>query len=107
MNDQCHIVDTKEVELHIKKTLTYTPLGDFKVPIVDDKSVLPTTIIDFKFKKISNVKWENIDHNDCPDYCDAYIVSADYDGEPMDRDQIELLNDDDDLRYDLLMDYLN
>ena len=59
----------------------------------------------FAYSKISNVEWEGIDHNDAPDYCDAYIVAADYDGVPMDEDQIEELNDND-MRYDLLMDYL-
>jgi hypothetical protein len=46
------------------------------------------------YSKISNVELDGIDHSDYPDYCDAYIVSADYDGEPMTDEQIEELNQD-------------
>jgi hypothetical protein len=43
-------------------------------------------------KKISNVVVDNIDFKDYPDFCDAYIVSADYDGVPMTDEQIEEIN---------------
>ena len=43
-------------------------------------------------KKISNVVVDNIDFVDYPDFCDAYIVSADYDGVPMTDEQIEEIN---------------
>jgi hypothetical protein len=55
---------------------------------------------------ITNVEFENIDYSDYPDFCDAYIVSADLDGVPMNEAQLESLNDSD-LRYELLMDYIN
>ena len=29
---------------------------------------------------IDNIELDGIDTNDYPDFCDAYIVSADYDG---------------------------
>lgn len=57
-------------------------------------------------KLITNVKFEGIDHKDYPDYCDAYIVSADYNGEPMTDEQIEELAQDTDLVYDLLIEHL-
>lgn len=57
-------------------------------------------------KLITNVKFEGIDHKDYPDYCDAYIVSADYNGVPMNDEQIEELAQDTDLVYDLLIEYL-
>ena len=57
-------------------------------------------------KLITNVKFEGIDHKDYPDYCDAYIVSADYNGEPMTDEQIEDLAEDTDLVYDLLIEHL-
>lgn len=55
---------------------------------------------------ITNVEFEDIDYSDYPDFCDAYIVSADLDGVPMNEAQLESLNDSD-LRYELLMDYIN
>ena len=58
------------------------------------------------YSKITNIEFDGIDHKDHPDYCDAYIVSADYDGEEMTNEQIEILNEDRDFVYDKLMDYL-
>ena len=46
------------------------------------------------YSKISNVVVSGIDFEDYPDFCDAYIVSADYDGEPMTDLEIDELNQD-------------
>lgn len=46
------------------------------------------------FSKISNVVVSGIDFEDYPDFCDAYIVSADYDGVPMTDLEIDELNQD-------------
>jgi len=58
------------------------------------------------YKKIRNIEFNGINHQDCPDYCDAYIVSAKYDGKEMTETQIEELNDDRGFVYESLMDYL-
>ena len=58
------------------------------------------------YKKITNVVLDGIDLEDYPDFCDAYIVSADYDGEPMTEDQIDKLNEDSDLVYTEIEDFL-
>lgn len=47
-----------------------------------------------KIELIKNIEFEGIDWEDHPDYCDVYIVSADYDGVPMDVDQIDEINND-------------
>ena len=44
--------------------------------------------MEIDYSKISNVQVEGIDHRDAPDYCDAFISSADYDGHPMDDDML-------------------
>lgn len=54
-------------------------------------------------KLFTNVVFDKIDHKDCPDYVDAVIVSADYDGKPMDYLAISCINEDDELRWELLM----
>ena len=46
------------------------------------------------FKLITNIEFGGIDWEDHPDYSDIYIVSADYDGRPMDSDQLEEINKD-------------
>ena len=58
------------------------------------------------YKKITNVVLDGIDLEDYPDFCDAYIVSADYDGEPMTEDQIDKLNEDSDLVYTEIEEFL-
>lgn len=55
------------------------------------------------YSKIENIEFEGIDHADYPDYCDAYIASADYDGQDMNAEQIEELNNDSSFVYDELM----
>jgi hypothetical protein len=56
--------------------------------------------------QISIEEWDGIDHNDAPDYCDAYIVSATYQGYSLSDAQIEELSEDQDFVYQSLMDYL-
>ena len=58
------------------------------------------------YTKISNIEFDGIDHKDYPDYCDAYIINADYDGVGMTEEQLDEINDDGDFVYERLMDYL-
>ena len=57
--------------------------------------------------KITNVSFDGIDHSDYPDYCDAYVTQANYEGEPMTEAQLEDLNDDRDLVHQLLFNHLH
>ena len=52
------------------------------------------TETELDYSKISNVMVEGIDTEDHPDFCDAYIASADYDGNPMTMEQLETLSND-------------
>jgi hypothetical protein len=58
------------------------------------------------YKKIDNIEIDGIDTKDYPDFCDAYISSADYDGLPMTDEQLDELNEDGDYVYEHIMDYL-
>jgi hypothetical protein len=58
------------------------------------------------YKKIDNIEIDGIDTKDYPDFCDAYISSADYDGVPMTDKQLDELNEDGDYVYEHIMDYL-
>ena len=51
------------------------------------------TKIELDTKRVTNTVVDNIDFKDYPDFCDASIVSADYDGVPMTADQIEAINE--------------
>ena len=52
------------------------------------------------YKLITNIKVDGIDFNDYPDFVDAYIYSADYDGKPMTEEQIDELNEDSEFVHD-------
>jgi hypothetical protein len=56
--------------------------------------------------KIDNIKFEDINYDDYPDFCDAFILSADLDGVPMTEIELDELNEDRDFVHEKLMDYL-
>jgi len=43
---------------------------------------------------IDNIEIDGIDTSDYPDFCDAFIASADYNGVEMTDEQLEALNED-------------
>lgn len=51
---------------------------------------------------LDNIELDGIDHNDHPKYCDAFISSADYNGETMTDDQLDSLNEDSELIHELV-----
>ena len=55
------------------------------------------------YKKIDNIEVDGIDTKDYPDFCDAFIVSADYDGVPMTDEQLDEINDDGQFQYECIM----
>ena len=54
------------------------------------------------YKLIDNVSVDGIDHNDYPDFSDAFIESADYDGKPMTEEMLDVLNEDSDYVHDMV-----
>ena len=62
--------------------------------------------IDGKVVDLKSVDFDGIDHNDAPDYSDAFIVSAEFeDGTPLIEAQLEELFGL--CGYDLLMDFIH
>jgi len=56
-----------------------------------------------KIELIDNIVFDGMDWADYPDFSDMYIESADYDGIPMDGDQLDELNRDSQMVYELYM----
>jgi len=50
--------------------------------------------------KIDNIVIEDINWNDAPEFCDAFIASADYDGKPMSEEQLDEINENTDFVHD-------
>jgi hypothetical protein len=57
--------------------------------------------------KISNIQFDGIDHSDYPDFCDAYIVSAEYEGREMTDEELDELNENRDFVYEQLWEHLH
>ena len=58
------------------------------------------------YKKIDNIEVDGIEPKDYPDFSNAYILSADYDGVPMTDEQLDEINDDGQFQYECIMNYL-
>jgi len=58
------------------------------------------------YKKINNIEVDGIDIKDYPDFCDAFIASAHYDGKPMTDEQLDELNEDGDFVYECVQNHL-
>ena len=52
------------------------------------------------YKLITNIHVDGIDFNDYPDFVDAYIYSAEYDGEEMTEEQLGELNENSEFIHD-------
>ena len=59
------------------------------------------------YKKVEVVEIDGIEHGDYPDYVDAYITEAEYDGKPMTDEMIDEINDNDQFRYEAVWDYIH
>jgi len=55
---------------------------------------------------VDNIEIEDIDMRDYPDFCDAFIASADYDGYPMTEEQLDDLNEDREFLYQCIIEKL-
>jgi len=56
--------------------------------------------IDLDYSLISNVSFGGIDPSDYPDFCDAYIEYAEYNGVEMTEAELEIINEDIGYWYD-------
>jgi hypothetical protein len=58
------------------------------------------------YSLIDNIEFDGVDYKDHPDYCDAFIIYAEYDGKEMSDDELDELNNDSGFIYESLMSYL-
>lgn len=47
----------------------------------------------YDVKKFTDVEFEDIDWRDYPDFCDAYIVRAEYEGKELTEEELEDLQE--------------
>lgn len=57
----------------------------------------------FNYTQIEDIEVDGIDHNDYPDYVDAFISSATYQGREMTDEELDQLNEDSDFVYEQVM----
>lgn len=58
------------------------------------------------YSKITNIEVDGIDFNDYPDFVDAYIYSAEYNGVEMTEEQLDELNEDSEFVHDCVYNQL-
>jgi len=58
------------------------------------------------YKLIDNIEVDGIYTKDYPDFCDAFIASADYNGKPMTDEQLDELNEDSAFVYECVENHL-
>lgn len=56
----------------------------------------------FNVNKFDNFEVDRIDFNDYPDFVDAYITEAEYDGHELTEDELDELNENEDIKYRLV-----
>ena len=59
------------------------------------------------FRKVEIIDVDSVHDWDYPDYCDAYISEANYNGKPVTDEQLDAINDDDQFRYEAVWEYLH
>ena len=58
-------------------------------------------------RKYLNAEFDDVDHGDYPDFCDAFITYAEHvDGTPLTDDELDALNEDRDTVHEMLWDHL-
>jgi hypothetical protein len=55
--------------------------------------------INLDYSQIADVVVASIDLSDYPDFCDAYVESATYQGRDMTEEELEVLNEDGEFVY--------
>lgn len=63
-------------------------------------------MINLDYAKISDVEVDGIDTSDYPDFCDAFISYAEYDGREMTDEELDTLNEDGDFVYSAVESHL-
>ena len=58
-----------------------------------DEVPLITSLADIDYSLIDNIDFD-FDEDDFPDYADAFIISADYNGREMTDSELDILNED-------------
>lgn len=58
------------------------------------------------YSLIEDIELDGIDRRDAPDYVDAFIVSASYNGREMSQAELDILNEDRSFVYECLLSYL-
>ena len=61
------------------------------------------THVKLDYSKIEIVEIDGLDHEDYPDYCDAWISVAIVDGVEATDEQLEEMNNNDEFRYESII----
>jgi len=71
-----------------------------------EKLRIGKSALKLNYDLIEDVTFDQIDFRDAPDFSDAYIDSAWYDGREMTDEELDILNEDSDYVYQKLQEHL-
>lgn len=58
------------------------------------------------YTKLTDLELDGVDTRDYPDFCDAYITAGYLDGKELTEEQLDLLNEDQEFVYELVINQL-
>ena len=58
------------------------------------------------YSLLEDIQLDGIDHRDSPDYVDAFIASASYNGRELTKQELDELNEDSNFVYECVLNYL-
>lgn len=101
------LAEAKRVLTHKIGNSAFTdPTWNWKIYINGTLTLDGEEELKLDYSLISDVEVDGIDTSDYPDFCDAFICSASYDGREMTDAELDQLNDDGDFVYQAVQDYL-
>jgi hypothetical protein len=71
-----------------------------------EKLGIGKSALKLNYDAIEDITFDQIDFKDSPDFSDAYIDSALYEGREMTEEELDMLNEDRDYVYGKLMNHL-
>ena len=63
-------------------------------------------ITKMEYSKIDNIEFGDVWYEDAMNFSDAFIVSADYNGKPMNDAQLDVINNDSEFIHEQLIKFL-
>ena len=90
----------------VSRTFKTIKMKKHELSNIEEVDKVIEEILKMDYSKIDNIEMEDVHPWDYPDFTDAFISGADYDGIPMTGKQLEEINEDFGFRHECVENYL-